>query len=419
MHLTEQEKQILDGKWGEAARIAMSILTELGESIGAKEMIQISLVHTDSGFYLGDAGLDFVEHLAGLKAKVAVPTSLNNTSYDLKRGHEYGITAELIEKIKRLEKAHIKMGVTPTWTCAPYQGGLLPKFGDAIAWSESNAIVFANSIIGARTNRTGDLIDICVAITGRYPKSGLYLTENRKAELLVRLTNITNEMLADTSIYPLIGYLIGELAGSRVAAIDGIPQNIDIDSLKGLGAAAASSGPVALFHIVGVTPEAQTLDMCLKGKSPEEVIDIDVEMIKNAEKRLWTTKEEKVDWIALGCPHFSYMEFMKLASLVEGKKIHKDVAATVFTNRTVYAWLNGSGILKILKEAGIEVYTDGCLLLYPQKKGHISVMMTNSAKAANYIYSQAGLDAAYGSLEDCVESAIAGNIRRRSSQWLR
>jgi hypothetical protein len=150
------------------------------------------------------------------------------------------------------------MGAIPTWTCAPYQDGIVPRFGSHVAWSESNAIAFVNSVIGARTNRTGDLIDICSAITGRYPKFGLYLDENRKAEILIKCENLAENILADPSFYPLLGYLAGHKAGNKVIAIEGIPKTVSVDSLKGLGAAAASSGSIALFHVIGVTPEAHT-----------------------------------------------------------------------------------------------------------------------------------------------------------------
>jgi hypothetical protein len=163
---------------------------------------------------------------------------------------------------------------------------MIPRFGEQIAWGESNAIAFANSVIGARTNRYGDLMDICAAIVGKVPKFGLHLNENRKAEILIHLNDFTDGMLADDAIYPLIGFLVGEMAGDRIAAIKGIPRNVKVDSLKGLSAAAASSGAVGLFHVVGVTPEAQTLEMCFQGIKPKEVLEIIPGMIQDAEDRL-------------------------------------------------------------------------------------------------------------------------------------
>jgi hypothetical protein len=210
VRLTEQEKMLLNGEAGEAMRLAMAILVELGEAIGALEMVEVEYVHTDSGFYLGDAGLEFVEHLAALGGKVSVPTSMNNTSFDIERCRTYGVSSKLADKIKRLEKAHLAMGAMPSWTCAPYQDGILPKPGTLVAWSESNAIVFANSVLGARTTRTGDLVDICCALTGRAPRTGFYLDENRLAGIHMKLDGFPAEAYADERFYPLLGYYIGQ-----------------------------------------------------------------------------------------------------------------------------------------------------------------------------------------------------------------
>jgi predicted aconitase len=418
MQLTTRENKMLDGKEGEAVRIAMSILVDIGEAIEAEEMANIAQVHTDSGFYLGDAGLEFVEHLAELGGKVSVSTTMNNTSFDLERGISYGVSQDLLDKVKRIEKAHLQMGAVPTWTCAPYQDGIIPRFGSLVAWSESNAIAFVNSVIGARTNRTGDLIDICSAVTGKYPKFGLYMDENRKAEVLIKCGDLSQDVLTDPSFYPLLGYLAGHKAGNKVVAIEGIPKSVSVDSLKGLGAAAASSGSIALFHVIGVTPEAQGLEMCLNKEDPVNSFAVTPELIRNMEEKLWTTEAERVDWVGLGCPHFSFPEFRELAKLIDGKKVHKEVKFTVFTSRNIYEWINQLGILEMLNDAGIEIFTDGCLLLFPREMSVTGTMITNSAKAANYIYSQAGLKAAYGSIKDCVESAIEGRTIRRGSEWL-
>lgn len=419
MKLTEKEKAMLDGRQGEAVRMAMSILVDLGEAVGAGAMVEIEQVHTDSGFYLGDAGLEFVEHLAGLGGKVSVPTTMNNTSFDLERGPSYGVSPELMGKIKRMEAAHLKMGAVPTWTCAPYQDGITPRFGSRVAWSESNAIAFVNSVIGARTNRTGDLIDLCSALTGRYPRFGLYLDENRRAEVLIQCADLDRDILADPSFYPLLGYVTGREAGNKVVALDGLPRTVSLDSLKGLAAAAASSGSIALFHVIGVTPEAHTREMCLKHKSPEIEIVVTPELIREAEEKLWTATEDRIEWVGFGCPHFSYSEFTELAGWIEDRKISPHVRAAVFTSRNIFSWVQQAGILEVITRAGIDVYTDGCLLLFPQGTGHTGTMMTNSAKATHYIYSQAGLKAAYGSIRDCVESAVAGKVIRRGSSWLK
>ncbi|MGD8883895.1 MAG: aconitase X catalytic domain-containing protein [Desulfobacterales bacterium] len=417
MRLTDREKSILDGEQGEAARIALAVLVELGALFGAKELMRVSQVHIDATLYMVDAGLEFTEKMAELGAEVAVPTSLNPSSIDLQRWKEYRVPPEVLSKHKRMEKAYLKMRAIPTWTCAPYQHGIIPRFGEQIAWGESNAIAFANSIIGARTNRYADLMDICAAIIGKVPKFGLHLTENRKARMLIRLKDITTQMFANEAIYPLLGNLLGEIAADQVAAITGIPHDIKIDSLKGFCAAAASSGAVGLFHMVGITPEAQTLKMCLHGNKPENVYDITPKLIQRAEDRLWTMQSDAVDLIVTGCPHYSPSEFIKLAQLTKGKKIHSSVVFWVFTNRSVYAWIKNNGILADLTAAGIMVFTDGCPLQYPKETWHFSAAMTDSAKFANYCFSQRGLDTAFGNLENCVETAVRGKIFKRKSPW--
>ena len=417
MHLTDEEKSILDGKQGGAARIALAVLVDLGELFGAEELMKISQVHIDATLYMVDAGLEFAERIAGLGGEVAVPTSLNPSAIDLLRWKAYRVPAEILTKHKRLEEAYLKMRATPTWTCAPYQNGIIPRFGEQIAWGESNAIAFANSIIGARTNRYADLMDVCAAIIGKVPKFGLHLSANRKAKTLIRLKDISAQMFENEAIYPLLGYLLGEMAGDQVATITGIPQNVKTDSLKGFCAAAASSGAIGLFHMVGITPEAQTLEMCLHGNKPEKVIDITPDLIKKAEDRLWTAKSDAVDLIVTGCPHYSPTEFIQLVRLIKGKRVHSSVIFWAFTNRTVYAWIKNNGILKDLSAAGVMVFTDGCPLQYPKETWHFRAAMTDSAKFANYCFSQRGLDAAYGSLADCVETAVRGKICRRESLW--
>jgi predicted aconitase len=418
LYLTDNEKKMRDGHLGEAVSMAMSILVDLGEAIDAPKMVEITHVHTDSGFYLGDAGLEFVEHLAASGGQVAVPTSMNNTSFDIERCRSYGVSAELAGKIKRLEQAHLTMGAAPSWTCAPYQDGILPKRGDLVAWSESNAIVFVNSVLGARTNRTGDLVDICCALTGRAPKAGLYLDENRMAAIHARLEDFPADAYADPRFYPLLGYFIGKQCGNQVVAISGIPETVTMDDLKGFGAATASSGATALFHIVGVTPEAPALESCLKKGTAVQTITVSPAVLKESEALLCTAENEQLDWVGLGCPHFSYAEFTELAACIADKKIHPDIAFSVFTSRETLSRIEAKGIIEKLAHFGIETYTDGCLLLYPQSLKPSGTMMTNSAKAANYIYSQAGYKVAYGSIRECVESAVAGKIVRRPPAWL-
>jgi predicted aconitase len=335
------------------------------------------------------------------------------------RGREYGVPDALREKCRRLERAHQKMGAVPTWTCAPYQDGLTPRFGDAIAASESNAIVFANSIIGARTNRVGDLMDICAAIAGRFPDYGLYRPENRRARIRVRLNAFSKESLRSSLYYPLLGYHLGARLGTRIAVVEGIPTSIGVDRLKDLCAALASSGPVALIHLAGITPEAQTLEMCCEAAKTLDEHTVSARDLAQTEDYLWTTSTDALDWVAFGCPHFSLRECVRLHQLLNGRRVSGNVDVTVFTSRSILQWLENMGLADQLRSSGVSFFTDGCLLGYPQDGSGINVMMSNSAKAANYVYSQSGCQAAIGSITDCVESAVAGNIVKRRSPWLK
>jgi len=417
MRLTDEEKSIFDGKQGEAARIALSVLAELGDLFGAEELMRVSQVHIDATLYMVDAGLEFAEKMVDWGGKVAVPTSLNPSAIDLQRWEAYGVPAETLSKHKRLEAAYLNMRATPSWTCAPYQHGIIPRFGEQIAWGESNAIAFANSIIGARTNRYADLMDICAAIIGKVPKFGLHLAENRKAEMLIQLKDFSSSMFADDAIYPLLGYLLGEMAGDRTAALTGIPPDVKVDSLKGFCAAAASSGAVGLCHLVGITPEAQTLEMCLQGSKPQTILEITPQAVRETEEKLRTVKSDGVDLVVTGCPHYSMAEFVRLVQLVNGKKVHSSVVFWVFTNRTVYAWIKNNGILSDLTAGGVMVFTDGCPLQYPRESWQFNAAMTDSAKFANYCFSQRGLEGVYGSIEDCVQTAIQGKIQRKEALW--
>lgn len=417
MRLTEHEKRILEGGEGEAARLAMAILVDLGEVFGAPDLMPVSQVHIDATLYMVDAGVEFAEYLAGLGARVAVPTSLNPAAIDLIRWRELRVPADLLENSRRLERAYLSMGAVPTWTCTPYQQGLVPRFGEQIAWGESNAIAFANSVIGARTNRYGDLMDICAAIVGKVPRFGLHLEENRKARLLIRLEGVTQEMFADPVIYPLIGYVVGEMAGDQVAAVEGLPPGISMDSLKRFFAAAASAGAVGLCHLVGITPEAPTLAACFGGRGPEKELSITPTRIAVAEKSLHPFSGGRIDLVAVGCPHYSFDEFECLARRLAGRQVRAGVAFWAFTNRTVYAWIESSGLLQRLTEAGVSVFTDGCPLQYPKGNWSFAAALTDSAKFAHYCRSQTGFDAAYAGLGACVEASLTGIFKRRNSPW--
>jgi predicted aconitase len=383
----------------------------------AESLLDISAAHIDSALYMGEATLEYAEKLAKLGAKVAVPTSLNVSGVDEHHWHEWAVPQDWAEKARRQMVAYQSMGCVPTWTCAPYQTELRPKFGQQIAWGESNAIVFANSVIGARTERYPDLLDICAAITGRVPAAGLHLAENRAGQLLLRLSGISKQLQADDSFYPVLGHVLGQVAGDLVPVVEGLQVVPTEDQLKALGAAAASSGAVALFHLVGLTPEAPTLEMAFRGRSPEKEGAITMDHLRAARAELTTTSGQKLDMIVLGSPHFSLAEFKQLVPLLAGQKRHPDVQFLVTSSRAMAALADRAGFLSPLRQFGAKITVDTCILTTPMLPPEIKVLMTNSAKYAYYSPGLLNTQVAFGSLTDCVQSAVKGYVIRDESLW--
>ena len=419
--LSDKDRQMMDGKRGEAARLAMSILVRMAEVYGATEMMDVTQAHIDGCGLMSTSSLEFAETLASLGGQVSIPTTLNMIPLDLQNWRQFGVPEEFGAKATRLAKAYTAMGCVPTYTCAPYQGYLTPGFGQQIAWAESNAIVYANSVLGARTNRYGDFIDICAAIAGRVPKHGLHLKHNRRGQILLRLVDIGPGIFREDASYSVLGHLIGSLAGDKIPVIEGLPADASGDQLKALGAAAASSGAVALFHAIGVTPEANSLDEAFQGNAPEQVVDIHLSDLIKARADLSTTTEgAKLDWVILGCPHFSFAEFEHLARLIqaeEARAVHPDVQFIIFSSQTSYSLLQRSDLMDILTGFGVRVTLDTCPFHTPMVPPDVEVIMTNSGKCAYYAPGELDVEVTFGTIADCVRSAVAGCVRREEALW--
>ncbi len=417
LSLLDKDRQLLTGKGGPAAKMAMSIIVRMAEVSEARELLDISAAHIDSTVYIGQAGLEFAERLASLGARVAVPTTLNVSGLDEHHWQEWAVPSDWAEQARRQMRAYQSMGTVPTWTCAPYQLETKPRFGQQIAWGESNAIAFANSVIGARTERYPDLFDICCAITGRAPAIGLHLTENRAGQLLFLLMNIPGKLQARDDFYPVLGNLIGERAGDKIPVVDGITVRPNEDQLKALGAAAASSGSVALFHVVGITPEAPTLAAAFQGKDPVQTVEVDMQALRESRNRLTDTDSDALDMVVLGSPHFSRAEFKRLAPMVAGKQKHPSVKFLVTSSRAMTLLAQKAGFLEPLAAFGALLTVDTCILTSPMLPAEIRHLMTNSAKFAYYSPGMLQKKIAFGSLEDCVNSAVAGRVVRDESAW--
>ena len=415
--LSKRDQQMLHGDFGPAAKMAMSIVARMAEVASARELLDISGAHIDSTVYIGDAGLEFAERLASLGAKVSVPTTLNVSGLDEHHWREWAVPSEWARQAHRQMIAYQSMGTIPTWTCAPYQTAARPTFGQQIAWGESNAIVFANSVIGAHTERYPDLFDICCAITGRAPAIGLHLPENRRGELLFRLVDIPKQLQEADDFFPVLGHFIGRRTLDKVPVIQGMQTVPHEDQLKAFGAAAASSGGVALFHMIGITPEAPTLGAAFHGEIPSKFIEITMDVLTASRRELTHADTKELDMVVLGSPHFSLHEFGRLASLLKGKVRHPAVKFLVTSSRAMTQLAQRAGFLEPLKAFGAQITVDTCILTSPMLPPEIMHLMTNSAKFAYYTPGLLGRKISFGSLEDCVNSALEGRVIRDETLW--
>jgi len=416
MNVTDQEQAILSGAIGTRGdQMAMEIVVEAARMLGANSLVEIHSSHIDGCLYHGDSGVLFCEKLAEEGAKVKVPSTTNVGALNLLKGDQVNLPPEQRKMAYRLMVAHDEMGCTPSWTCAPYQAGARPQLGQQVAWGESNAVAFTNSVLGARTNRYGDFLDIACAISARAPYYGLHCPENRVAELLIDVSQLSEHLLHQDVFYPVLGSLIGRLSGETVCVVDGMPKNARDDQLKALCAGAASTGAVGLVHIAGVTPEAPDAKSALAGRAPKETIHLTMDMVIDARNQLSMPEPGAIDCVALGSPHFSIDECRELLTLAAGEKFK--VPVYVCTGRHTMAELETDGADKLLRDMGVEFVVDTCVVVTPILPAQLGVLMTNSAKFAHYANGNTGYSPVFGSLSDCIKSAQAGKVIWDQGVW--
>jgi hypothetical protein len=415
--LSAEERAIAAGARGEGAAMAMRITAEAARLMGAPRLIPIASAHIDGALYHGDSGTLFAETLVEGGARTAVRATLNVGSLTSHGCIAARLPPHQQAMAARMMRAYEAMGCEPSWTCAPYQAGHRPQAGTDVAWGESNAVVFCNSVLGARTNRYGDFLDIACAIAGRAPDYGLHRTANRIATLLIDVSSLSTALRSSDVFYPVLGALLGRAAGSAVAVIDGLQGCCDEDRLKALGAAAASAGGVGLFHVAGVTPEAPDAAAALGGKPPAETVTVTPERLADELARLSTAGEtEQVDAVAIGSPHLSLAEIAALEHRLAGRRLSIPLYAN--TGRHVLRPLEAQGRRAALERAGIVFVVDSCVVvtpIMPERAG--GVLMTNSGKFAHYAPGNTGYAVTYGSLAECVESAVAGRLAREPRAW--
>ena len=417
VELTQEEKAILNSELGTTGdKTALSIVVKAAEMLGAKRLVKITSSHIDGCLYHGDSGVLFCENLAKNGAKAKVPTTTNVGALNFIKTNQARLSSEKLQMAQRLMDAHVNMGCTPSWTCAPYQIGARPKKGEQVAWGESNAVAFANTVLGARTNRYGDFLDIACAVSGRAPYYGLHCSKNRHAEILLNVTGLPEKVKEEDTFFPVLGSLIGRLSSDSICAVSGINRIVSEDQLKALCAAAASTGAVGLVHIIGITPEATDLRHVFNTQRPREIISIDMDMMKGAFHKLSQTKQAgSIDCVALGSPHFSISECQQLLEMSDEKKFK--VPVYVCTNRHTAQQLKTQDIYSRLERIGVVFIIDTCVVVTPILPGSGGIMMTNSAKFAHYSAGNTGYRPIFGSLSDCIRSAQKGSATLNYGPW--
>lgn len=417
---------MLDGRYGEGYQLAMEVIVQMGELYGAKYLIPVKNAHIDGAAYtnIWDAGTEFVEFLGDHGARVPQPTTLNTIAHSYRSWEDLGQSEWFVNKSRRLVDAYLKLGVTPTYSCAPYQNTNLPRFGEIISWSESNAVNFVNSVIGARAERLPDLMDVCCAVCGRVPAYGHYLTENRRGDKLYRLEGFDSTWFNDIVDYSVLGYFIGEDIGAKNPVITGFPCVPTIDQIKNFSAAAASGGAVSMFHIVGFTPEAPTLEAAFQGWDGYETMVVTPDDLIAMRARLDTAHQARhdelaidagiqadhVDMVLIGCPHASYTELEEIAELLKGRHVADGTDFWITTSETQFNLALRTQVAEALIGAGVKIATDTCVMELDEDglRWQHKTFVTNSGKAAQYA---PGLNHCFikmASTAGCVEAAVTG-----------
>jgi len=396
MKLTKEDQEMLDGKHGVAVKKSMEILTTLGEIFNAEDMVDVVGVQIAGVSYdnLGEAGLEFLDEMAE-DGKIRVLTTLNPAGMDRENWQTLGIDEEFAINQNRAIDAFAKMGIITTCSCTPYLIGNTPHFGQHLAWAESSAVCYANSVIGARTNREGGPSALASALTGKTPRYGYHLDENRHGEVLFNL----NASVHGTDEFGVLGKIVGDKlgeVGKKIPYLTGIPS-ATVEELKSFCASVATYGGVALFHMENITPEHD------KYPKPAQItFDITKDDLNKTRSEL-IDRESEIDFVSIGCPHASIYEIATIAKLLEGKKVKKEFWIT--TARPTKKIADEAGYSKIIEDAGAKFAADTCCVVAPIK-GRFKGIMVDSAKACYYGRAKNKFKVKIGTIENCIEEAI-------------
>lgn len=416
--LSAFDRALLAGEHGRAAQAAMRIVLQMAALQGAHELIDVQQAHIDGCIYTGPASLRFARRLLDWGARVRVPTTLNAISVDQRRWRALGVDPAFGEPASALGEVYCAMGAQPSFTCAPYLLDSAPACGEQIAWAESNAVVYANSVLGARTLKYPDFLDICIALTGRAPLCGSHGDAGRRARVRI---DVERPAAIDDAFYPLLGYHVGQLCGSAIPLLCGLQQAApDRDALKAFGAAFATTSAAPMFHILGVTPEAASVEQALGGASAQRHLSLRTVDLRASWAELDRATDSAVQLVALGNPHCSLSECARLAALCQGRRRHADTAVIVTLGRAVFEQATRAGYVATLQAFGVQFVTDTCwcMLGEPVLPPATRTLMTNSAKYAHYAPGLSGRAVHFGSLAACIDTACRGHCQAHRPPWL-
>ena len=411
LELSASDRVLLGGAEGEALRFAMTTICTMAIGQGATRLIDVTRAHIDGCIYASPANLRFAEAMRDMGAKVRVPTTMNAISVDRANWETQGVPPEFGGPAARLADAYVAMGAQPSFTCAPYLLDDRPRRGELIAWAESNAVIYANSVIGARSLKHPDFLDLCIAMTGRAPLSGVYLDAERAARRVIEIDLPPGH---DDALWPMLGYLAGRLSPDRIPLLTGLEQATPTeDDLKALCAAFGTSSAAPMLHVAGHTPEAG-------------LVAEDADRLRAGREdlaRVWqqfNAGADAVDLVAFGSPHFSAAECRRLADLLDGRQRHPDTAVIVTVGPGTLEAARADGVLARLEAAGVRVVPDicWCSITEPVFPPEARVLMTNSGKYAHYAPGLCGREVRFGSLSDCVETALSGRAPAHPPRWL-
>jgi predicted aconitase len=414
MNLTDREKKMMDGVFGTGPQSAMRLLVALGEIYDAKRMIPVSSCHLGGRSYLvsGEENIEWMTSLFDGGGRFQVFTSTNPCSVDFDQWKEMGLPEELVWNQQRADKLYLKMGAVPMGTCLAYQLGNLPLPGTHFSWGGSAGATFVNSVFGARGNREGSPSAVAAAIAGVTPEYGLHLQENRHGKVLVDLSELDHSSLT-LSDYSAIGFYVGRTLGDKTPVVVGLPTNFSQDQIRFLISPMPTGGAISLCHLVGITPEAPTVEAAFGKKKPEDKISVGSMEMRSSFEKLTTTQKQDVDLVCFGCPHCSLSQIGEIASLIEGKKIHANTRLWVATSGYLKVMAQRMGYVERIERAGGLVTTDLCVA--PGAPFHlvkgVKIVAINSARGAYFIPGACNVDVIFGDTRDCIQAAISGRWR--------